>query len=86
LEVTEDNLRYYHGFLEDILASFRFGNSYQVDQLIQEIKDTVRNPDPENKSGYIEIRDAIFSILSEFEDAEGSDETSDVDQSKHGCE
>ncbi|EEA28168.1 hypothetical protein TMatcc_003520 [Talaromyces marneffei ATCC 18224] len=81
LENTEDNLRYYHGFLEDILASIRLGSRYQVDQLLQVVQDTVRNPDPENKSGYNKIREAIFSILGEFEDAEGSDETSDVDQS-----
>lgn len=82
LENTEDNLRYYHGFLEDILASIRLGSRYQVDQLLQVVQDTVRNPDPENKSGYNKIREAIFSILGEFEDAEGSDETSDVDQSE----
>lgn len=55
--------------------------------MVQVIQDTVRNPDPDNKSGYSKIREAIFSILSEFEDAEGSDETSDdVDQSESGRE
>lgn len=54
--------------------------------MVEVIQDTVRNPDPDNKSGYSKIREAIFSILGEFEDAEGSDETSDVDHSESGCE
>lgn len=86
LESTEDNLRYYHGFLEDILASIRLGSTYQVDQLIRVIQDTARNTDPEERSGYTKIREAIFSILGEFEDAEGSDEVSDVDQSESNDE
>lgn len=81
LENTEDNLRFYHSFMEDILASIRVGDKYQVDQLVQVIQNSVRNPDPENKSGYNQIKESIISILGEFEDAEGSDETSDVDQS-----
>ncbi|KUL88934.1 hypothetical protein ZTR_03449 [Talaromyces verruculosus] len=81
LENAENNLRYYHGFLENVLASIRLGSTHQLDQLVQVIKDTVRNPDPDNKSGYSKIRETVFSILSEFEDAEGDDETSNVDQS-----
>ncbi|KAF4989042.1 hypothetical protein F66182_16667 [Fusarium sp. NRRL 66182] len=81
LESTEDNLRYYHGFLEDILASIRLGSKDQIDQLVLAIKDTVRNTDPDEKGGYAKIREAIFLILGDFEDAEGSDEVSDVDQS-----
>lgn len=82
LESTEESLRYYHGLLEDILASIRLGSKDQIDQLVLAIQDTVRNTDPDERSGYSKIQEAIFSILGEFEDAEGSDEISDVDQSE----
>ncbi|RAO71943.1 uncharacterized protein BHQ10_007955 [Talaromyces amestolkiae] len=82
LESTEESLRYYHGLLEDILASIRLGSKDQIDQLVLAIQDTVRNTDPDERSGYSKIQEAIFSILGEFEDAEGSDEISDVDQRK----
>lgn len=81
LKIAKNDLHYYHAFLEDLLASIRYSNRYQLDQLVQVIQDTVRNPDPDNKSGYSKIREAIALILSEFEDAEGSDEPQDVDQS-----
>ncbi|KAF3400564.1 hypothetical protein DPV78_005002 [Talaromyces pinophilus] len=84
LDNAESNLRYYHGFLENLLTSIRLGSTHQVDQLVQVIQDTVKNPDPDNKSGYSKIRETILSILSEVEDAEGSDETSNVDQSESG--
>lgn len=86
LDNAESNLRYYHGFLENLLTSIRLGSTHQVDQLVQVIQDTVKNPDPDNKSGYSKIRETILSILSEVEDAEGSDETSNVDQSESGRE
>ena len=86
LENAENNLRYYHGFLENLLASIRLGSTHQLDQLVQVIQDTVRNPDPDNKSGYSKIKETMFSILSEFEDAEGSDEASNVGQSESGRE
>ncbi|EED23426.1 C6 transcription factor SndA, putative [Talaromyces stipitatus ATCC 10500] len=80
LENTEEALRYYRTFLEDILASMRLGSRSHVEQLVQVVQNTVRNPDPDDRSGYTTIRETIFSILSEFEDAEGSEEASDVDQ------
>lgn len=81
LDVTDNNLRYYYGFFEDLLATIRLGTREQLDDLAQVVQKTTRNLHLEDRSGYTTIRTAIDSILSEIEDAEGIEETSDDEQS-----
>jgi hypothetical protein len=76
LQATEDSLGYYHKLLEDLLESFRLGNKDQLDRLIEVIQSTSRNHLPDDQDSYESIRNTIYHILSEYEDAEG---TSDVE-------
>lgn len=73
MQATEDILAYYHKLLEDLLQSLRLGREDQLDQLVEVIQNTVRNSVPEAQDRYTGIREVVYSILEEHEDAEGSD-------------
>ncbi|OKL55654.1 hypothetical protein UA08_08982 [Talaromyces atroroseus] len=76
LQATEEVLGFYHKFLEDLLESLRLGSKGQLHELVEVVQSTVRNHLPEEQGGYERIKETVYSILADYEDAEG---TSDVE-------
>ena len=62
--------------LEDLLESLRLSNKDQLDDLVDVIQNTTRNRTPDEQNGYEIIKEAVDSILADYQDAEG---TSDVE-------
>ncbi|KAH8704893.1 putative C6 transcription factor SndA [Talaromyces proteolyticus] len=79
LQITQDNLSYYHKLLEDLLESIRYSDDNQLRQLFSAVRNSTRNPSPEEREGYDELTDIIDTVLGVSEDAEGSDTTSAMD-------
>ncbi|CRG84516.1 hypothetical protein PISL3812_01795 [Talaromyces islandicus] len=78
LQVTQENLDYYHKLLEDILESIRHSDPDQLRQLVEAVRQTPRYPRQEPHNDYATILKVVYTILGEFEDAEGSDTMSEI--------
>lgn len=79
LAMSNLSLRYYHRFVEDLLACLRLGNNDQLEWFVQVIRSTSTNSDLVDRSSYTQIREAMYTILGDYEDAEGSEVTLDTD-------
>lgn len=83
LQVTQENLDFYHKLLEDLLESIRHGDVDQLRQLVEAVRQTPKNPQQEIQTDYAAILKVVYTILGEYEDAEGSDTMSDIAQGMH---
>jgi hypothetical protein len=83
LQVTQENLDYYHKLLEDLLESVRRSDTDQLQQLVEAVRQTPRTPRNETQPNHATILQVVYTILGEYEDAEGSDTMSDIGQGTH---
>lgn len=78
LQVTQENLDYYHKLLEDLLESIRHSDPDQLRQLVEAVRQTPKNPRQEPHNDYATILQVVYTTLGEYEDAEGSDTMSEI--------